>query len=263
MEKEKMKEAAIFLSERLKEMGEKDAFTEEKFHEQWRFYEDFFDIRYKLTGEEKHDGFGEIKRYLLEITNENYCLAGFMSVAVLSNLDEQRIDFCLEAIKNNELFIEKDEITLLENIIDTMRWKEHDVNSLEALLSLMKNNGSVTKPQLTGFSTVLTTPKIIDLYSKLQGSYVDCSETDFKAMFSDNPKPVKWTNKKALLAFFVSDIFQKENPDNYWNKAESIFVDVSNNPFTSLRQSFQTAYGNKNKEPKLYQELKNIYFHLL
>jgi hypothetical protein len=115
----------------------------------------------------------------------------------------------------------------------------------------------------TGFKTTLSEPQKIKLYEALKGDYIDCSKADFIAMFTDNPKPIKWKSGKALLAFFVSDMFQKRNPNNYWIKAESIFIDDSNKHYTSLRQSFHTAYNNDKSKPKNYQQLKNIYNHLL
>ncbi len=120
-----------------------------------------------------------------------------------------------------------------------------------------------TKPTITGFKTTLTDAQQTALYKVLQNNYIDCTEEEFKAMFTDDPKPIKWLKTNALLAFFVSDLFQKKNSDNFWNKAESIFVDEFGKSITSLRQSFTTAYNKKNKEPKNYNTLKNIYSHLL
>ena len=109
---------------------------------------------------------------------------------------------------------------------------------------IFENN---TKSKLTGFKTTLTEPQQRNLYNALQNDYIDCSEAEFKAMFTDNPKPIKWLESNILLAFFIKNC-NRITENSKWKKASQIFSTKDN-----LQQSL-----NNNSYPKGFEKLETI-----
>ncbi len=175
---------------------------------------------------------------------------------ILSPVDVEKYIEFWKGHRQGEFYANGLDLPRYNKIVNFMRKLEH--------LRYMKNIDNPLKENtITGFKTILTVQQRAGLYKALQNKYIDCSEAEFKAMFTDSPKPIKWIERKVLLSFFVSDLFQKKNPDNYWKKAESIFIDEYEKPMKELRQSFYNAFNNKSQEPKEFNKLKDIYTPLL
>ena len=123
--------------------------------------------------------------------------------------------------------------------------------NLDYSVILKKQIEEMGKPQethITGFETTLKEQQITNLYNALQNNYVDCSEEDFKAMFTDNPKPIKWIdkgttrhepNKQTIFEFIYLlkeyNYLEKSNFDttasninNLFRKLETIFPELKN-----------------------------------
>lgn len=123
----------------------------------------------------------------------------------------------------------------------------------------------ICKSTLIGFHSSLTDNQIDKLYTSLQGGYIETTPANFKAIFKneslpDDFKPIELLKPftVALCSYFVSELFQTDNPGDYWSIAENCFK-VKN-----LRQSFNNAYQlNTNHKPRNHQKidliLKNIY----
>ncbi len=138
-----------------------------------------------------------------------------------------------------------------------VKWLENRENEL------MNFKGSKNSNQ-TGFEIKLTNKQIESLFKQMQ-SYIDTTLENFKAIFKNEPfpadfKPIK--RKKeftvVLCAYFVSELFQKENPNDYWDIAENCFN------AKNLRQSQNNAFKyNPTHKPKGFEKidaiLKNIY----
>ncbi len=132
-----------------------------------------------------------------------------------------------------------------------------------------KEPDTPTKPTLTGFQSSLTDPQIENLYSKMQGNYFEATPDHFKAIFKSKLLPpdfVPITRLKpftsVLCAYFIYELFQRENPGDYWSIAENCFN------AKNLRQSFNNAVQlNPMQKPKGYKDidtiLQNIYTPLL
>jgi hypothetical protein len=127
------------------------------------------------------------------------------------------------------------------------------------------NNSLNQKEQKTdfkGFQSTLTETQIKSLYDCLKGNYIDINTKidHFKAIFRNESLPEDFIPIKrtkpltgVLLAYFVSCLFQKDNPTDYWSIAEKCF-DVRN-----LRQSLNNAFKyNPDNKPKGYNKIDNI-----
>jgi hypothetical protein len=150
----------------------------------------------------------------------------------------------------------------------------NDPEIVEILLPLLKEEiehlqTTNISPKLvfTGFESSLESHQINRLFEELIDIYIykNTSPEHFKAIFSNKelPKdyiPIKRKKlfKPVLCAYFVYELFQKENPNDYWSIAENCF-EVKN-----LKQSYYNAYQyNPNRKPKGYEKIdsiiKNIY----
>jgi hypothetical protein len=123
----------------------------------------------------------------------------------------------------------------------------------------------------TGFQSNLTDEQIQKLFDQFKGRYIDIKTNPdhFKAIFKPDPLTpgfitVKRTKQLTgtLLAYLVSELFQKENQSDYWYVAKNCFDKAKN-----LKQLFRNAYEyNPGRKPKGYQDidtiLKNIYHPL-
>jgi len=131
--------------------------------------------------------------------------------------------------------------------------------------SIIETNQQQTKK---GFQSNLSDKQIESLFNQLiNGNYIDknTNENHFKAIFKNENLPndfipIKKTKSctVVLLAYFVSELFQKNNPNDYWYIAENCF-DVKN-----LKQSLNNAYQfNPDRKPRRYKSidtiLKNLY----
>jgi hypothetical protein len=124
------------------------------------------------------------------------------------------------------------------------------------------------KPAKTGFQSSLIDGQIQSLFDQSKGKYIDISTNPdhFKAIFKNEPLPAgfipikrvkKFTN--TLLAYFVFELFYKENQTDYWHIATNCFDKAKH-----LKQSLNnTIQYNPDNKPKGYKEidtiLKNIY----
>jgi hypothetical protein len=120
----------------------------------------------------------------------------------------------------------------------------------------------------TGFQSSLPDEQIQNLFDQLKCKYIDrnTNQDNFKAIFKNEPLPAgfipikrvkKFTN--TLLAYFVYELFYKENQTDYWHIAVSCFDKAKN-----LKQSLRNAYEyNPDRKPKGYKDidtvLNNIY----
>jgi len=123
---------------------------------------------------------------------------------------------------------------------------------------------------ITGFQSTLTPLQIETLFEQLKDSYIDKNTNPdyFKAIFKNEPLPDSFKPIKrlkpftvVLCAYFISELFQKENPNDYWSIAENCFDKTKAN---ILKNSLRNAYEyNPYRKPKGYKEidtiLKNIY----
>lgn len=154
--------------------------------------------------------------------------------------------------------------TILNFILGGYIEIDETLNKLSAIAS---NAEKPINNTLYGFQSSLTPLQIDALFKQFKGIYIN-NETIpeyFKSIFRNEPLPLGFIPIKklkkfttVLLAYFVSEVFQKENPTNYWSIAENCF-NVKN-----LRQSLNNAYQfNPNHKPKGYEEIdtiiKNIY----
>jgi hypothetical protein len=120
----------------------------------------------------------------------------------------------------------------------------------------------IKQNKISGFESSLSTIQIKNLFNSLKGKYIEQSTTPehFKAIFSneklpDGFKPIKLHKNfsAALCAYFISELFQKENPNDYWSIGERCF-DVK-----TLRQSYNNFYKtNKSQKPKGYNLIDDI-----
>lgn len=116
---------------------------------------------------------------------------------------------------------------------------------------------ATAKTTITGFDSSLEPHQIEKLYEKMQGVYFDTSLDNFKAMFKKDlsgfqpiERKKKFTN--ALLIYFASKLFQKENP-NYVSITEHCFN------ARNLSQSQTNTYKyNNDSKPRGWQEIDEI-----
>lgn len=106
---------------------------------------------------------------------------------------------------------------------------------------------TLTETQITGFETTLKDQQQSNLYNALQNNYIDCSEVEFKALFTDEPNPIRWHKSNRLLAYFIGNCKQITDISK-WKKASQIFETKYN-----LQQSLNT-----NPYPKGHDELQKI-----
>lgn len=183
-------------------------------------------------------------------------------------------DSIIEKINSNDIGILKDTESLIpltnfNNLINCLISFTHFQFIFEQYNEIVKGNeANLTdnkyrgQKEKKGFKSTLKLPQIESLFNQLKGDYIseNTSPEHFRAIFKDVSLPVgfipiKKTKKfhTTLCAFFISDLFQKENPTDYWNIAENCF-EVKN-----LRQSFNNAYTlNPNSKPKGYSKMDEI-----
>lgn len=166
-----------------------------------------------------------------------------------------------------------DFLSYCQYLLDQDTWIIQDNFKKTILLEKCKelqNIACYSDTSKTGFQSSLTGEPIQRLFVLLKGSYIDINTNPdhFKAIFSPNPLPPDYLPIKrtkqftgTLLAYFISELFQKENPSDYWHIAESCF-DMTKN----LRQSLYNTYSYNTKQdskPRGYKDidtiLKNIY----
>ena len=111
---------------------------------------------------------------------------------------------------------------------------------------------------IKGFNTKLTEEQIETLYEKMQGNYFDTSLENFKNMFNQKLidfTPIKKTKKltNTLLIYFTSELFQKDNPNDYVKITEYCF-DVS-----GLSQAQTNTFNyNKTNKPSGFESIDEI-----
>ena len=111
------------------------------------------------------------------------------------------------------------------------------------------NNSLIINPKtnntITGFKTTLTDQQQADLYKALQNNYIDCSEVEFKAMFTDNPKSIKWVDKGTT-----------RHEPNKQTIFEFIYLLKEYNYFKDYKTELDTLPTNQNN---LYRKLEFIF----
>jgi len=151
------------------------------------------------------------------------------------------------------------------NIIETKISKSNSNPTDEKPVNQILDKNSKIIPLPNGYNSGLNQTQINFLYRQLtiHGKYIDV-KTDikhFQAIFKNTPLPNDFKtikrNKKftnTLLAYFISELFQKDNQNDFWSIAQICFG-VNN-----LRQSFQNFYNtNKNHKPKGFQPFDEIF----
>lgn len=125
---------------------------------------------------------------------------------------------------------------------------------IEYLEKRKKNiNGIVSGSgvNIIGFKTSLTKPQQKKLFKALENKYIKCSEADFLAMFTDNPKPIEWRVSKTLLAYFVLNLPEILTAQR-WKVASQIFYSSEFN-----KKNLQGVH-NKAPFPKGWESLTQI-----
>jgi hypothetical protein len=205
----------------------------------------------------------------IEIVAKAYLFADFMDYNKL--IEQRKIVFSNELCgykENNrirdilidenmiQLFKERFYYSEIEFYKEVKEYQEHnelvDI-CLSRYIEFCENeiNNLVIKPknQITGFKTLLTDTQQTNLYKALKGNYIDCTEAEFKAMFTDNPQPLKWIdtgstrhepNKQTIFEFIYllkeynylkdskTDLITITNKNNLYRKLEFIFPEIKN-----------------------------------
>ncbi len=147
------------------------------------------------------------------------------------------------------------------------------INYFDDLIELLMQRYSPQKDEAakgikTGFQSSLTDEQIQILFEKLKGKYIDknTDESHFKAIFKPDPLPYDFIPiiktkqfTDTLLAYFISELFQKENQSDYWSISLNCFDKAEN-----LKQSLYNAFTyNPEGKPMGYKQidaiLKSIY----
>lgn len=149
---------------------------------------------------------------------------------------------------------------------------------IDDLQDEFKAKASITespKTTIKGFNTSLQPEQTESLYSQMKDDYIDCTLDDFKAMFSDSPKPLKWIdkspkrnqpNKKTIFEFIYLlkeyDYIKKielnttaTEPNNLYRKLELLFPDLNNFPESNVSGK---AEKNTPRKKKLEDIIKSI-----
>jgi hypothetical protein len=138
------------------------------------------------------------------------------------------------------------------------------------ILRLSQQTTTVKSP-LKGFISTLNDTQIENLYSKMQGNYIDTTPDKFKAIFKDEPLPpdcsIKWKLTDRLLGYFIEQLICYKFIDRFTdiNKAiKEYFINQKGNTFSdSIRQNRSGSGLNKNSKPNHSIEidtiLKNLY----
>jgi hypothetical protein len=132
---------------------------------------------------------------------------------------------------------------------------------IELLKSKIQNiNFDKSEPQKKGFQSSLKPYQIENLFSQMQDTYFDTTIDNFRAIFKNEPLPLSFIAIKklkpftsALLAYFIYELFQKENPGDYWTIAENCFN------AKHLRKAYNNFYQyNTGRKPKGYEKIDAI-----
>lgn len=134
------------------------------------------------------------------------------------------------------------------------------------LLKLYENYNITSKQiGIKGFQSSLSDGQIESLYNQMQGRYFRTTLENFKVLFKNETlpskfKPILWLKpfSVVLCAYFISELFQSENPYDYWRIGEYCFNTKN------LKQALNNAIQyNPDGKPKGYENidtiLKNIY----
>jgi len=128
------------------------------------------------------------------------------------------------------------------------------MDEIQTVINAKEDQNATT---ITGFENNLEPHQIEKLYEKMQGVYFDTSPDNFKAMFKKDLsgfQPIERKKKftSALLIYFASKLFQKENP-NYVSITEHCFN------ARNLSQSQTNTYKyNNDSKPRGWQEIDEI-----
>jgi len=172
-----------------------------------------------------------------------------------------KLHFWTELSLKDSAIISEPEIT--ERLIPLIK---NEIDSLQTF------SASKEPTKAKGLYSTLTDDQIETLFELLKGKFFDINTNPdhFKAIFKNEPLPAgfipikrvkKFTN--TLLAYFIYELFQKENQSDYWHIAVNCFENAKN-----LKQSLKNAFDfNPERKPKGYEEidiiLKSIYSPLL
>lgn len=193
----------------------------------------------------------------------------------LSQLDTPDKIFLIEGFIKNEInYIKRIRLSgrlvelhsMLEELISHLRKQK-----LKYLNELENNSKKYISKCSKGFRSRLTDDQIRILFEQLRGKYIDINTNPehFKAIFRPDPLPPGFISIKrtkiftgTLLAYFISELFQKENQSDYWHISVNCFNEAKN-----LKQSLRNAYEfNPDRKPEGYKQidtiLKSLYAHL-
>ncbi len=211
----------------------------EKLEEIKQFIAEASKIPLKIAFEKKHRFFHEMPKIVyLRIENNYY--------------NNNHIQYDLDAkVVYGKYFLFKE---LLEQKLNIKPEKQHETTGFVS--------------NITGFQSILNDQQIEILYHQMNGNYFETTPDHFKAIFKSEPLPPDFIPIKrlklfttVLCAYFISELFQRENPGDYWSIAENCFE------AKNLRQSLNNAIQfNPEHKPKKHLIIDNIletiYTHL-
>jgi hypothetical protein len=185
------------------------------------------------------------------------------TVIALRNLHEQNYKDAIDKIRKeskvSDLVEVENEIkfSFIENRKEITESWCFLFNGLKQQIDYITKKQAITtndfpKNIITGFNTNLDIDQLETLYKALSKNYIECSLDDFKAIFTEHPKPIKWIdkggtrhepNKQTIFEFFYllkENNYLKNpgidldltgtNPNNFYKKLKFIFPNIKNFP---------------------------------
>lgn len=113
----------------------------------------------------------------------------------------------------------------------------------------------------SGFQSNLQEQQIDYLFQLLRERFINpnTKQDHFRAIFRNEPLPLDFEKIRkqkvftnSLLAYFIQELFQKNNPNDYWSIAEKCFV------AKNLKQSATGYFITANQKPKGFEEIDSI-----
>lgn len=180
------------------------------------------------------------------LKNEKSSLfSSYINESLSSNTFSELETFCLRFTYLKEL----------RSVIDTQK-------STLKTISERKGKGfkSDNNKVIVGYSCRMGSGQIRTLYDCLiENNYIEegTKLKVFEEIFNPSPLPdglrIKWLKTHRLLAYFVWHMFSEVDPNSYWNIAENVFINKTNNFIKNLSQEFQN-----NPSPKGFEQLEEF-----
>ena len=138
--------------------------------------------------------------------------------------------------------------------------------TIVGLMSNKKDTKEVKPP--TGFQSSLSDDQVANLYSKMQGTYIEATPDNFKAIFKSEPLPqvlvIKWKDSNRLLGYFLEQLMKNKHLHRNTNinlAIKKCFIDQHGSQFSdSIRQNRSGSGNNKNNDnkPKGFKDIDTI-----